>query len=65
MLVYYLVSNYQKQLVFTMRDIDLHSNYSSYLSKKISFGIIFQALGFFAVGQFAVKNLKKNLTKPN
>ena len=27
-------------------------------------GMVRQALGFFAVGQFAVKNGKKNLTEP-
>ena len=39
MLVYYLVSNHQKQLVFIKRDIDLHSHYSSYLL-RISFFLI-------------------------
>ena len=42
MLVSYLVSNHQKQLVSIRRDIDLHSHYSSYFLRwMLRFGIIY------------------------
>ena len=36
MLVYYLALNHQKLLVFIRRDINLRSNYSTYLFRLIS-----------------------------
>ena len=56
-LVYYLVSNHQKQLVF-IRDVDSHSHYLTYLLRKISSFIIYY---FFILKKFKGDPLKASL----
>ena len=58
MLVYYLVSNHEKQLFFIRRGIDLPTHYSSYFLKCISsFDIIFLYMS-------TVVQIKKNDINP-